>query len=120
MVRSYERFTSQGMAVPWLSLERIVDDLLTVKYGGTSLDYQWVEVEDERGRTDLKLRISPELGFLDEKDVIHDVLNELQKVVEGGRVMSEIWRQSGMVSVIREFPKPTTLGKMVPLLREWS
>lgn len=120
MVRSHERFTSQGMAVPWLSLERIVDDLLTVKYGGTSLDYQWVEVEDEWGRTDLKLRISPDLGLLDEKDVIHDVLNELQKGGEGERVMSEMWRQSGIICVTREFPKPTKRGKMIALLKESS
>lgn len=120
MVRSHERFTGQGMAVSSLSLDRIVDDLLTLKYGGTSLDYQWVEVEDQRGRTHMKLRISPDLGLLDEQGVIHDVLNELQKSGEGECVMSEIWRQSGMISVSRKFPKPTKRGKMASLLKESS
>ena len=120
MVRSYERLTSQGMSVPCLTLERAVDNLLTVKYGGTSLDYQWLEVEDKRGESGLKLRISPNLGFLDEEQVIRDVLNELQKGGEGERVMSEIWRQSGAIFVIREFPKPTKRGKLVPVLKESS
>lgn len=119
-VRSHERFTSQGMAVPSASLERAVDDALTAKYGGTSLDYQWVEEEDKQGRTGLKLRISPDLGTLDEAQVIRDVLEELRKGDEGERMMAEIWQQSGVISVMREFPRPTQRGKIVPMLKESS
>ncbi len=119
-VRSHERFTSQGMAFPSSTLERAVEDVLTLRYGGTSVDYQWVELEDERGRTGLKLRISPDLGALDEGQVIDDVLEELRKGDEGERMMSEIWQQSGVISVIREFPRPTRRGKFVPMLRESS
>ena len=120
MVRSHERFTSQGMAVPSSSLERAVDEVLTAKYGGTSLDYQWVELEDKQGRTGLKLRISPDLGSLDEAKVVHDVLEELRKGDEGERMMSDIWQQSGVLSVVREFPKATQRGKRVPMLKESS
>ena len=118
MVRSHERFTAQGMAIHSSLLERAVDEVLAPKYGGTPLDYQWVEVEDERGRTGLKLRISPGLGTLDEERIIRDVLEELGRGDEGERMMSEIWQQSRAISVIREDPRPTQRGKFVPMLKE--
>ena len=118
MVRSDERFTTHGMAVPCLALEQSVDDVLVAKYGGTSMDYQWVEAENRQGQNRLKLRVSPDIGLVDEKQIVIDVLNELQKGGEGERLMSEIWRQADVISVIREFPKPTGRGKMIPVLKE--
>lgn len=117
-VRSNERFTAQGMAVSCVALEHIVDDVIVAKYGGTSMDYQWVEAEDRQGRTQLKLKISPEMGLIDEKQIIEDVHKELQKGGEGERVMSNVWRQSDVISIIREFPQPSRRGKLVPVLKE--
>jgi len=118
MIRSYHRFTLEGMAVSRNGLEQIVDEVLTARYGGSALDYQFVEMENDDGRTTLKLRISPEVGEVDKESLASDLLNELRKRGEGEKLMAEIWRQANAISVVREVPQPTPRGKLVPLLKE--
>jgi phenylacetate-coenzyme A ligase PaaK-like adenylate-forming protein len=117
MVRSDEQFTCQGMGIPYVTLERAVADLLIPCYGGTSIDYQWVERETARGQTVLQLRVSPKLGDFDTQAVVNDVLSMLEKGIEMERVMSDYFRQSGVISVVREFPTTTGRGKILPFFK---
>ena len=117
-IRSYSRFTGDGMAVSRFRMEQIIEGLLTEKYGGSSIDYQLVEMENREGQTELKLRISPEVGEIDEESLARDVLIELRKSGEGEQLMAAIWQETGVFSVVREFPQPTARGKLGPLLQE--
>ncbi len=118
MVRSCQQFTAQGMAVSRTSLEQIIDEVLTVKHGGSSVDYQFIETENNEGETSVKLRISPEVGAIDTESLIDDFLTELGKKGEGEQLMADIWNQTHAVSVVREYPRPTPHGKILPLLKE--
>jgi len=117
-VRSSSRFTAGGMAVPRTLLEEIIDDTLTVRYGGSSLDYQFVELENKRGHTSLQLRVSPRLGLLDEESIVRDLLTELRKKGEGEELMADMWGRANLVSVARINPESTGKGKIVPVLKE--
>jgi hypothetical protein len=116
-VRSYERVTGEGMAVSGRILEQIVDEIILPRYGGSSLDYQWVESEDENGLTHVILRVAPSLGDIDESSLIRDVLDHLGHRGEGEKIMAEIWHQAGAVSIVRESPQTTERGKTLFLQR---
>jgi len=46
------------------------------------------------------------------------VLIELRRSGEGEQLMAAIWQETGVFSVVREFPQPTGRGKLGPLLQE--
>jgi len=117
-VRSCERACGEGMAVNGTLMARLIDEVFPARYGGTSVDYQWVETESEGGMARLQLRIAPDLGPVDEGRLVQDVLEELHRMGEGERLMAEVWRQAGTVMVVREAPRPTARGKMLPMLVE--
>lgn len=117
-IRSNERATGEGMAVSGRLLERIVEEVVVPRCGGSVVDCQWVEREDDRGLTRMALRISPDCGQVDEGSLVRDVLDALAKIGEGERLMAEIWRQTDAVSVVREYPQPTAQGKTFSLQRE--
>jgi phenylacetate-coenzyme A ligase PaaK-like adenylate-forming protein len=117
-IRSYSRFTGDGMAVSRCRMEQLIEGLLTARYGGSSIDYQLVEIENRDGQTELKLRISPEVGEIDEESLARDVLIALRNSGEGEQLMAAVWQETGMFSVVREFPQPTSRGKLGPLLQE--
>jgi hypothetical protein len=73
-VRSISRVTCEGMKVPVAELLRIIEEVLCPKYGGSTLDYQWVEAEDARSYSRLRLRVDPQLGPVDGGRIVEDVL----------------------------------------------
>ena len=117
-VRSFSRATGEGVAWFRPELQRIVEELLPARYGGSPLDYQWVEAEDERALTRLLLRVHPRLGPLDTDAIAEDVLAELSRGHAARRIPVERWRQAGTVRVVRQPPQSTSRGKMLPILQE--
>jgi hypothetical protein len=117
-VRSFSRTSSEGMSLPYQVLQNIIEDILPVKHGGTSLDYQWIEVEDNKSLTRLVLLVSPSIGAVNEKELIKDVLTELKQRGVYDRINAEMWDQAGALRVVRRNPKPTGAGKAVPVMRE--
>ncbi len=113
-VRSYEKLTSEGMTFFAADLVRIVEEVLPAKFGGSPLDYQAVEEQDEMGLSRLTLIISPRAGNVNEAAVAKTVLEELSR--EGGpyRKMAKIWQEANTVRVRREEPHPTKRGKVFP------
>jgi len=118
-VGSLHRATGEGMTVDRRELLRVVEEVLPALYGGSSVDYQWVEDEDERSFTRLWLRIDPRLGEMDEARVVETILAELRRV-GGGALAAEMWRQAGTIRILREPPRATSTGKTLPWRRNLS
>jgi hypothetical protein len=117
-VHSVRRVTCEGMTVPVAELSRIIEQAIRPKYGGSTLDYQWVEQEDSSGRSRLRLRIAPSVGGLDGAGVADDVLAELARGSRGGRLTAGVWRQAGTIGVERSQPRATASAKTLPFVRE--
>jgi len=117
-VRSADRATVEGMSVPVAELTRIAEQVLAPRAGLSALDVQWVEREDERGLTRLFLRVSARLGPIDEAEVAHRILEGLRRQGRTGRVHAGIWSEAGSIRIVREEPRPTARGKMLPFVRE--
>lgn len=114
-IRSFEKLTSEGMTFYGSDLVRIIEDVFPSKFGGSSVDYQLVEEEGEKGIARVVIRISPSVGPLKEDDVIGLLLEELGRSGDSQRVMAQTWFEAGTVAVRRDPPQRTGAGKQFPL-----
>jgi hypothetical protein len=114
-IRSFDKLTGEGMSFVGTDLLRIIEEVLPAKFGGASTDYQMVEDEDEGGRTRLSILASPEVGEIDEGELVHTILAELGKGKDTQRMMAEVWSQAEMLRVKRLRPLVTAAGKLLPL-----
>lgn len=114
-IRGFDKLTGEGMTFFGTDLIGIIEEVLPAKFGGTSTDYQMVEEEDEQGRTRLNVLVSPEVGEIDESELVQTVVSELSKGKDTQRMMTEIWSQVEMLRVKRVRPLTTAAGKLLPL-----
>jgi hypothetical protein len=114
-IRSFDKLTGEGMSFAGTDLVRIMEEILPARFGGTSIDYQMMEEEDEQGHTRLSIIVSPGVGEIDEAELVRTVLAELSKGKDTQRMMTEIWAQAGMLRVKRMAPFVTAGGKLLPL-----
>jgi len=114
-IRSFRKLTGEGVTLVGSDMERILDDLLPSRYGGTALDYQFAEEEDQGGFTRLTLRVAPHVALPDESEVVDFVLRSLDDAGGGASVAQSLWRQAGTLRLRREQPTMTARGKMLPL-----
>jgi hypothetical protein len=114
-IRSFRKLTGEGVTLVGSDMERILDELLPARYGGSALDYQFAEEEDERGFTRLTLRVAPQVALPDEGEVVEFVLRALDDAGGGAAVAQAIWRRAGTLRLRREAPAMTGRGKMMPL-----
>ena len=105
----------EGMNFFGSELVRIIEEVLPRIFGGTSIDYQIVEGEDELGRTRVNLVISPGIGPLDEEAVMQTVLTDLSRGGDDKRMMVNMWSQAKTLRVQRRQPITTVSGKLLPL-----
>jgi hypothetical protein len=117
-VHSVERTTVEGMSVPMADLVRAAEDALRHLGPQAALCCQWIERKDASGLTRLYLRIDPRLGAVDEGRVVQGVLEGLAGAGRPGRMHAESWRQAGTIRILREPPRPTPGGKLLPFVRE--
>jgi hypothetical protein len=117
-VASFQLATGEGMTVGFRKLARLIEEALVPKYGGSSLDYQWVECEDARNLTRLCLRVSPDRGAINEAELVETVLAWLQRGDGGLPLAAELWRRAGTIQVVRERPQLTAVGKTTAVVRE--
>jgi len=117
-IRSYEKLTGEGVTFVDTDFIRIVERDLPERFGGRSTDYQLVEKEDSRGFTHLQLLVSPRVGEIEETDVLDRFLSLLRRAEASPDSWSqsgtEMWKQSNMLQIVREFPFPTVSGKIMP------
>ena len=112
-IRSYEKLTSEGMTFHGTELLRLVEEALPGRFGGTAIDYQLVETEEE-GLSRISIVASPRLGPLDEAAVLATVFEVLGQA-PGGRMMTDHWRQGQTLRVVRREPYVTSTAKVLPL-----
>jgi hypothetical protein len=114
-IRSFDKLTGEGMSFAGTDISRILEEVLPAKFGGTSIDYQMLEEEGEKGRTRLSVLVSPEIGEIDEAGLVQTVTAELSKGSDTQRMMAEIWSRADTLKVKRVRPFRTAAGKLLPL-----
>jgi hypothetical protein len=112
-VRSYEKLTSGSVMFMGSMLHELLEETLPKRFGGSPLDYQLVE-EEEEGVPRVSIVVSPRNGPLDEEAVVEAVLQHLG-FADWSRRQAQLWRQSGTLRVQRREPFATGAGKILPL-----
>jgi hypothetical protein len=114
-IRSFRKLTGEGVTLVGSDMERILDEVLPRRFGGSALDYQFVEEEDARGFTRLVLRMAPHLPAVDEHTIAAVIVEALRGTGAGGALAGAAWRQAGTIRLRREVPAMTARGKLLPL-----
>jgi hypothetical protein len=113
-VRGFDKLTGEGVTFVRASLERILENVLPTRFGGTALDYQIVEEEADDGLARLILRVAPSVGVVDEAALRTTLLRELGR---GGMIqqyMAALWQRAETITISREPPETTRAGKVLP------
>jgi hypothetical protein len=117
-IRSYEKMTGEGVTFVDTDFIRIIERDLPEKFGGKSTDYQLLEKEDSRGFTHLQLLVSPRIGDVQQTEILERFLNLLGRAEDSPDSWSQsgmdMWKQSNMVQIVREYPIATASGKVLP------
>ena len=114
-VYSFRKLTGEGMTLVGSTMLRVLEEVLPATYGGSALDYQLVEEEDESGFTRLTIVVSPSVGPLDDERLIETVLDEISRDSPGADLARAVWRDAGTLRVRRDDPAWSTLGKLLSL-----
>lgn len=114
-VSSYRKLTGEGITLVGSDIERILEEDLPTRFGGSPLDYQIAEEEDADGLTRLYLVVSPRVAMDDERAVVQTVLEGLRKVDGVGPGIASVLEQAGTLRVRRQEPVRTGAGKLMPL-----
>jgi len=114
-IRGFDKLSSEGTTFLAADMVRIIEDVLPVRFGGVSTDYQLIEEEDEKGNTRIYVIASPELGSIDENVLIQFILSELSKGSEAAKMMTIMWHRADTLKVKRIKPMITATGKLLPL-----
>jgi hypothetical protein len=114
-IRSYEKFTSEGMNYFYSGIYDLLEDALPSEFGGGLGDYQLVEEEDENAQTRLTLVVHPGVGELNEDKVLARLRSALQDGSRGNRFMARVWENAGTFRVKRQLPYTSPRGKVLPL-----
>lgn len=119
-IYSYQKLTGEGVTLIGSEMLRILEEVLPARFGGSSLDYQLLEKEDEQGFTRLYLLISPRIALEDEQQVVEVILNALGKSSAMANAARRVWQDAGIFRIRRAEPVWTQRGKYLPLRRERS
>ncbi|MGZ8230911.1 MAG: hypothetical protein ACXWUS_14835 [Burkholderiales bacterium] len=116
-VRSFEKLTAGGVTFLGADVIRILEEALPARFGGKPTDYQLVEHESAGGQPILELLVHPALGPLDEAAVGDAFLNDLAQGPYPAARMTQVWRDSGTLRVVRRAPLVSQAGKILHLHR---
>jgi hypothetical protein len=114
-VRSFRKLTGEGVTLVGSEMLNILEEVLPARFGGSPLDYQLLEEEDEKGFTRLSLVVSPRVKIEDEQTVIQVIWEALGQASVAGQIARTIWKKSGTLQVKRMEPICTERGKLMPL-----
>jgi hypothetical protein len=113
-VRSLRKLTGEGVTVAGADLSRITEEVLPARFGGSPLDYQFVEEEDAAGFTRVPIFVAPGVGPVDERAVVDAVLAALGGGAPSADLARAVWQQAGTLYVRRAEPIWTARGKLMP------
>jgi len=114
-IRSFRKLTGEGVTLVGSEMIQILEEVLPARFGGSPLDYQLQEEEDEQGFTRLNLLVNPKIKIVDEKEVIEAVLQALGRSSIAADLARVIWNQARSLRVKRIEPILTTRNKLMPL-----
>lgn len=114
-IRSYEKLTAQGMTFLDTDVIRVLEEVLPGRFGGAPTHYQLVEEEVDDSRPILRLLVHPAVGPVDAAAVAETFLHAIAPGSGGERMMSQLWRDAGLVRVERRAPVATGSGKILHL-----
>lgn len=115
-IRSFRKLTGEGVSLVGSDMARVLEELLPARFGGSALDYQLVEEEDERGFTRLTLVVSPRVSLPDDATVITALLHALSAGDASADYARLTWQQAGTFRVARREPTSTERGKFPIIL----
>jgi hypothetical protein len=114
-IRSFKKLSGEGVTLIGSDMERVLEQTMPSRFGGSPLDYQLVEEEDERGFTRLTLLIDPSVALADERAAVETVLEALKTCGAAGDLSRALFLQGETFRVRREAPRLTKHGKFMPL-----
>jgi len=114
-IYSYRKLTGEGVTLVGGEMIEIMERALPARFGGSPLDYQLMEEEDEQGFTRISLIVSPRVAIPSEAAVVEAVMNELHASSVMADSARGIWAQAGTMRVKRMEPVWTGRGKLMPL-----
>ncbi len=103
-IYSYRKLTGEGVTLVGGEMIEILERVLPARFGGSPLDYQLMEEEDDRGFTRLTLIVSPRVEIPSETAVVDAVMDELHKSSLMADSARGIWAQAGTMRVKRMEP----------------
>jgi hypothetical protein len=113
-IRSYEKLTSEGVTLRGRDVLTLLETTLPGRFGGAPTDYQLVEEVEETLPT-LSVLVSPQVGRIDEREVVDVVLSALARGGPRAEGVSKIWRSAGTLRVLRREPYATSAAKVLPI-----
>jgi hypothetical protein len=114
-ITSFEKLTARGMTFLDSDVVRVLEDVLPACFGGAAPDYQLVECATPDGRAQLRLRVHPSLGPLDDGLVRRVFLDALSNQSDAARLTTAMWQQADVLAVERVPPTATPSGKILHL-----
>ncbi len=114
-IYSFGKLTGEGVTLVGSEMVQVIEEVLPARFGGSPLDYQLMEEEDEHGFTRLTLLISPRVQLADETAAQNVVLEALLKHNVAANVARTTWQEAGTLRVQRREPVWTKRGKLLPL-----
>jgi hypothetical protein len=114
-IRSYSKLVGEGVTLIGNEIVNILEEVLPARFGGSPLDYQMMEQEDEHGFTRLYVLVHPRLEISDEQEVIQVILDALRDSSPMADAARAVWQQMKTLQVRRAEPVATERGKLLPL-----
>lgn len=114
-IRSYSKLTGEGVTLLEEDLVRVIEKDLPDRFGGSALDYQILEEEDEDGLTRLSILVHPRIGLADTDALSEFVLRQLKKKNLMTAFAAAFWEQDRSLRVVHRPPITGETGKFMPL-----
>jgi hypothetical protein len=114
-IRSYSKVTGEGVTLVGTEMLQILNQALPARFGGSPLDYQLMEAENEAGFTRLYLIVSPRVVIADEPAVVRYLLERLSVSSSMADAARVLWQQAQTIEIRRIEPIWTERGKLLPL-----
>lgn len=109
-IRGMSKVVSGGISLDGELFDHLAEIVLPQYLGGASGDYQFVERETASGDTEVRLRVHPRVGVIDD-ETARDVLARALAESDNGALAAEVWRSGSALTVERGTPVVTPAGK---------
>jgi phenylacetate-coenzyme A ligase PaaK-like adenylate-forming protein len=114
-IGSFRKLTGEGVTLIGSDMVHILEHVLPSQFGGSLLDYQLVEEENEQGFTKLMLYVDPSVPIKDETVLLEAFLDAMKQSAPSVRLAQAEYRTGDVVTIRREKPFVTNRGKYFPI-----